>query len=277
MISVSVIAALILSIIVCFGVPIGGLILLQKKAKKAIKPFLLGAATFLIAQVLLRIPILTYVLPNMTWFTIMQSTNVYLYSLFLGITAGLFEEVGRFITISLFMKKRQRYEDGLSFGLGHGGIEAMLLVGVNLISMLVFVIMINTNTFHTNMEAANGTADIIYKQCISLTAGTVLIGMVERISAMTFHVGATMMILAGFRKNQKLRFLLAAVLLHAALDASVGILPAAFGVSAIGLEIVVGVFALVMLLYTIWSRKKVNWQQNSNNGIEKQAIEAIEG
>ena len=46
-----------------------------------------------------------------------------------GLMAGVFEETGRYVSFKWFLKKETRIQDGLSYGIGHGGIEAMLIVG----------------------------------------------------------------------------------------------------------------------------------------------------
>ena len=57
-------ASLFIGIIVCYGLPIAGLVLLMRRRKGAGKAFLWGAAAFVVSQLLIRIPILQLVLPN---------------------------------------------------------------------------------------------------------------------------------------------------------------------------------------------------------------------
>ena len=45
------------------------------------------------------------------------------YALFLGFTAGLFEEVGRYLAFTTILKKRLDWKNAVAFGIGHGGIE----------------------------------------------------------------------------------------------------------------------------------------------------------
>ena len=59
-------------------------------------------------------------------------------------TAGLFEETGRLVVMLLLLKAFHRLADGLAFGLGHGGLEAMLLVGLTYVSNLVLAVLMNT-------------------------------------------------------------------------------------------------------------------------------------
>ncbi|MDR0538038.1 MAG: YhfC family intramembrane metalloprotease [Tannerellaceae bacterium] len=58
--------------------------------------------------------------------------------------AGLFEETARFISFKILKKKYNGIGTGLAYGIGHGGIEAVLLAGLSMIVSIVFCIMINT-------------------------------------------------------------------------------------------------------------------------------------
>ncbi len=59
----------------------------------------------------------------------MSGSSLVLTSLILGLTAGLCEELARTAGYAI-MKKYRRVEHGLMLGLGHGGVEAMILVGI---------------------------------------------------------------------------------------------------------------------------------------------------
>ena len=67
------------------------------KLQKYIYIFILGFLCFFISQILLRIPILTnYVYKNIN-FTIYQIKNPLLTGILIAISAGVFEEVFRFL------------------------------------------------------------------------------------------------------------------------------------------------------------------------------------
>ena len=59
---------LLFNTLICFGIPIIGLLLLRKRAEFVIRPFLFGMAAFFVSQILIRIPLLQFVLPNFKWF-----------------------------------------------------------------------------------------------------------------------------------------------------------------------------------------------------------------
>lgn len=209
--------SLVIGTAICFGLPIAGLIFLMRKRKGAGKAFAWGAAAFVVSQLLIRVPILQLLLPNFAWFGVMQ-LYPWVYGLFLGLTAGLAEETARWIVLRYLLKGRYALEHGLAFGLGHGGIEAMLLVGLNMIAGAVMAL---------TGQAAQFPAD----------PGSVLVAGAERLFAMAFHVGASLLILHGVRTGRGAWYWILAVALHGVLDAAVVILPIVFGVGVLGLEL----------------------------------------
>ena len=233
-------ASLGIGIAICYGLPAAGLILLARKRKTAGKAFAWGAAAFVVSQLLIRIPLLQLVLPNFSWFAVMQ-LYPWRYGLFLGLTAGLAEETARWIAFRCFLKGRDSLEHGLAFGLGHGGIEAMLLVGVNFLVILVLVL------------AGQGSL-------FPLEAGGVFLGGVERLYACAFHVGASLLVMYGIRRGRQVLWLGIAILLHTLMDAAIVILGRAFGVGVLGIEFfgaVVGLLTLALGLGVYAREKKV--------------------
>lgn len=250
MIESGVIVSLIVSTLICFLIPTISFIYFAKKHKKVPKSFLVGMLIFFVSQMLIRIPILTYVLPNMMWFIKMQ-TNPYIYGIFLGLTAGIFEEVGRYIAFKYLLKNNREFDDGISYGIGHGGIEAILLTGVSCLSTLIVCIMINNGTINTN---SSGALSLLYNQCISLTKGTAIIPGIERISAMAIHIGLSMIVLYGVR-NRKIIYLFIAILIHTLVNAPLAILPQVFGVGVVGIEIYAFICGLALAGFAIYSKK----------------------
>lgn len=142
------IISFIVNMVMTIGIPLGILIYFAIKKKQFIKPFLVGALVFLVSQVVLRIPLLNGVLAKMDWFYNMSVLNPILYAVFLGLTAGIFEEVGRVIGFEAGLKKNRTWHDGIAFGLGHGGIEAIIFAGISSIQNLYVLFTLNNGTFN---------------------------------------------------------------------------------------------------------------------------------
>ncbi len=263
MVSNSVVAMIILDLFICFILPIIVFVLIQRRYKKTFKSFILGALAFFISQIVLRIPVINSLLPQFAWYNVFQIKYPYLYWIFLGLTAGIFEEIGRLILIKLFMKKNQRYIDGITFGLGHGAIEAMLITGLSFVNILIFSIMINTGTFEANLaDLPQATVNAIYYQCTSLTPLSTILGGIERIIAMGIHIGLTIIIFEGVRKNKSCLCLIIAILVHGAIDASIGFMSQMFGFSTLTMEVVFAVISISLMVYVFKSKKRVKWQED---------------
>ncbi len=163
------------------------------RSKGYIKPILLGTFTFVFFQVLIRIPLLQLVLPQMDWYIVM-STNPLQNAIFLSLSAALFEECGRYIVMRLFMKKRLTCADGIAFGVGHGGVEAILFVGIN--SLITLIVAFN-----------------------SVNPSLMMAGGFERLFAMTSHIAWSLMVLKSVR-YKKVIWLIIPIVLHTAMNAS---------------------------------------------------------
>ena len=249
----SITIGLILSIVVCFALPIVPFLIMQGKKQKIAPAFFTGVLAFSVSQLLIRIPLLSIF--GQTPFMQQLSQNIVPYGLFLGITAGLFEECARFLFCKLMLKKRRRYVDAIAFGFGHGGIEAIILVGFSLISSLILYIAMNNGTL-VEMVGENVAATVA-GQLSALTPVTSILGGVERIFAVMLHIGFSAMIFTGFVRNQPGKYLLLAILAHAFVDAFVVIIPSPSFVpmSPLALEGVVLVFAVLGLLYALRAKK----------------------
>lgn len=248
----SLIICYLINILICFGIPLGVLIYLIVAKKKAVKSFFVGVSVFLIFQVFSRIPLLQIVLPKMDWYNIMASADPIMYGLFLGLTAGLFEEIGRFLGFKIVLKKNLRWIDGFAFGMGHGGIEAILLVGASCIKGLMILISLNNGTF--DAAKIGMSEESVRTSFVAVTNTMVLLGGLERIFALTVHVGCTLIVLYGIKKR-KMIYLGLAIVIHAAIDSATVILPQILSIGNVGIEVFVGFCALMLLIYIIRSRK----------------------
>lgn len=228
------------------------------KCKSSWKAFFTGAVVFVVSQPVLRLPLLNY-LGYTTWFTLLASTNVVLHSLILGVSAGIFEEIGRFIGIKLMLKNRLQWKNGLMFGLGHGGVEALIFSGMSYLTTLGNSLLINSGKFDSTAAlsgASKQLSDQIKSSLINTAPAYFLLGGVERVLAVILHVSMTMMVLYAV-KSRKLKYLLYAVLFHALLDSPLGILKEA-GIGIWAIEGFIAVLAAVSVLITIRLRTKIN-------------------
>ncbi|MDZ5252623.1 YhfC family intramembrane metalloprotease [Clostridium sp. LIBA-8841] len=232
--SASIIIYLLINIIISFGIPIGALVYFIRKKNRCVKPYFIGMLVFFISQMILRIPLLNNVISKMDWYMEMSTFYPVIVMIFLGLTAGVFEEVGRYLGFKIALKNNRRWIDGIAFGIGHGGIEAMLLLGMASLQNL-FIVISKGNESVLNILYSNGPY--------------ILLGGFERIFAIMIHIGLTMIVLYGINKN-KIRYLFLAIILHGLVDFIV-VLLSSLGINILLVEGWVGICALGGLIVTI--------------------------
>lgn len=159
---------------------------------KNIVPVFLGALCFLVTQICIRIPIITIVLPKFAWFSLFKVEHPILYVVLLALTAGIVEELGRY----LFMKlgRQNQLSQGVAFGIGHGGIEDILLVGISVLSYLM------------------QPSTIGY-----VPQSQFFMATVERLSALMVHIGLSIFVLYSLRTKNSV-YLWLAVMVHGFFD-----------------------------------------------------------
>lgn len=178
------------SLIVAVGLPIVLAVLARKKLHSKIWPLFVGAAVFVLFALVLEQAIHMQVLKGAAGEKIMGSAV--LYGLYGGLMAALFEEGGRYLAMRFVMRRSLNKENAIMYGVGHGGIEAILLVGVSYISNLAIIALINTGNAAQLFDGVDAaTAQTMYQQLEPLWAGSPYIFFVagiERVGAIAIHI-----------------------------------------------------------------------------------------
>ena len=219
-----------------------------KKHNAQLSTILIGAATFFVFALVLESLVHRLVLSGDRGAAIQG--NVLYYALYGGLMAGLFEETGRFLSMKFLLKKEpSETKPAVSYGLGHGGIEMILLFGFSMISLLTMSVMVNLGMTDTLLaktpEASQAALTAQFDQLKTMSAGTYLYGLWERFSAITLHVGLSILVWTAVRKGGKWRWLFpAAILLHALVDGLAVILSKA--VSILAVEFIVMALAIAV-------------------------------
>ena len=169
-----------------------------------------------------RIPLLNVMSANPEFISFAQN-NMLLYSLFLGFSAALFEEMGRFIVMHFGLKKQQTTKNAIIFGVGHWACEAALLVGFSYV-LQAFI-----------YGFAGMDANVIF-------------GGLERMFVLPIHVAASIMVM-HFVREKKLRYLFMALAMHTIIDAALIPLQLLFANNIILLEGYVLVAGLLAAYY----------------------------
>lgn len=219
----------IITLIITLIVPVLVLVLyaVRNKGKQIISAWFLGAAGFFVPQILIRLPILT-LLQAQPWFSGFSQNHLFVYAFVLAFTAGLFELAGRFV-VGKVMQQNLTFHRSLAAGLGHGGIEAMLIVGITYINNLLYMVMIRTGIFDT-LISQSATAGVdpaqlyaIRDALIGTSPALFLLAGLERILAMTCHIGMSMIVCFHLHRGTPIKGALLCLGIHTLLDLTAGI------------------------------------------------------
>lgn len=215
--------------------------------------FAIGAVTFVLSQ-MLHIPFNWLILQK--WQLLPTDTavptNLIPLSLFLGLSAGLFEEGARYLTYRFWAKEARSWGKGLMLGAGHGGVEAILLgllgaINVGALALLqrgMFLSVIPPEQLPLLQEQITAV--------FATPMPMILLGAAERLFALCVHLALSLLVMQVLVRKQ-LRWLWLAILWHALLDATAVF--AATTWSPVITEALIGVFALLSVGLIFWLRR----------------------
>ena len=192
---------------------------------------LVGALTFLLFAIVLEKPLQSLLLfPTQLGLkdhaaSLFFNARPWLLALMTGLFPGVFEETGRLVAFKTVLRKRKNRETSISYGIGHGGVEVMYILGATYITYIVYAAMINTGTFGTVVEQAAAVAPdqaealkSVADQIAGLALADIGLGFVERIFAVLFHIGASILVFYACRDKGRFWLYPLAILLHTTLD-----------------------------------------------------------
>ena len=171
----------------CFALPIVALLWLHKRHDGRVCPAFVGIA----AMLLLMMPrglVRSLLVPHADGFAAQ-----FLLSDLIG---ACFEECGRFLAMKYMLQNYDRFPDALSYGIGHGGVEAFA-TGFSQIGLL--------------MKALEGTAnETVYVQGL-LDAADIFVG---ELSGCVFHMMLSVLVLLSVHRAGCRKYLPLAIGLH---------------------------------------------------------------
>ncbi|MFN2136045.1 MAG: YhfC family glutamic-type intramembrane protease [Candidatus Promineifilaceae bacterium] len=216
--------------------------------------FIIGAAGFIVSQIG-HLPFNRFVLnPFIAGYMGPGETAVshFIAALLLGLSAGVFEEVTRYLFYT-FRKSMRRWDEGLMFGAGWGGVEAIIL-GVLAATTLINIYIYQSGLIETLVPAgqaaasaeAIATAAQQIEALLNAPLYTFILGAVERVFALILHLSLSILVLQAFLRRSII-WLLAAIGWHAAAN-TVAVFGALQGWDPLLIEALLGVAALISFL-----------------------------
>ncbi len=213
------VAAQVISIVIMIVAPFVAGYIARRRLDTPWRVFWMGALVFAVSQMLLRIPLVTalqmVLAPQMVAGSVAVTLGV---GAVLALTAALFETAGRYAGYRWLLRRDpKQWSTGVMYGLGHGGIESVLLIAGLAIVQLV--------TLVTTTSAAYATLPPQQTQAMMVLASTIndnpawvgLAGGYERIASLAIHVALSLIVLEAFVRRQW-RWVWLALAAHFAVD-----------------------------------------------------------
>jgi uncharacterized membrane protein YhfC len=251
---------MILTLVICFCYPIGMAVYLRIKKKANISPFFIGCGIFILFVLILENIFHQLILLKTGSFGKTITGNVWLYGLYGGLAAGVFEETGRFLSFKVLLSKKQKPSNALMYGAGHGGIEAIILVGFTYIVNLIVSFTVNSGNVSTLL---NGTFDTnsIFQSILPLTVTppyAFLMGGIERLVAITLHICLSVFVYKAVTEVGKKSYYFIAILIHTIVNFLAVIILNYYNIYVTELVLVIFVIAIVLITRKIYGQLELN-------------------
>jgi len=216
----------------------------------------IGALIFLVSQ-MVHIPLLdginwlftNNVLPIPTGIQL-----ILLNAVIGGLAAGVCEETARLVGFKLLKQPVQNEGGAFSLGIGHGGMESILIAGIPMaLTFFSMVAFKNANPSDPSMDAVTVMQ---IANMWKMSWYTPLASALERLVAMTTQLALTFIVLQVFLRKSYWFFVLA-IFWHALVD---GLVVGVEGTNAtggmiLGLEVVLGIISAGIIWYLVFRVK----------------------
>jgi uncharacterized membrane protein YhfC len=210
-----------ISAAVVVGMPVLLYFVLKKRFQMSAVPFWTGFLAFFLAVLILESIIHQLVLVK--FHLINPKNQPFIFIIYGALMAGIFEETARFISFHILKKKHNKIGTSLSYGLGHGGCEAVMIGGLGLLSGLVIGIMVNSDVINQLPDSVLDKLSPLTTQLAQTQLYMYLVSCAERIMALAIQISLSVIVFISVIYKKKFWLFPFAIILHAVIDC-----PAAF-------------------------------------------------
>jgi uncharacterized membrane protein YhfC len=263
----------LLNVLLMVAMPLALGVILARRSRVEWRTFLFGAGAFIGSQIF-HLPFNSYVLSPITEGLGLPGSGgglpLLLYAILFGLSAGVFEEVARYLVYRIWMRESRSKWDGLMLGAGHGGLESILLGG--LAGFALFQAITYRNADLSALVPVD-QLDLARAQLEAYWAAPwydVLLSAAERLFTLCFHLSAALLVLQAFVRRNPV-WLALAIGWHAILDTVVVFALVTWG--AYAAEGFVGLIALLSLgiIYILWRRDGEGQEVSSLPSVDRKS------
>lgn len=223
-----------------FALPAVALIFWKKKTGAPFWYFIAGAICFVLFSNVLESALHFAVLVLDTPVSRAISSSAVLYTLYGALAAGIFEETARLFGFKVMLKGKSDRACPVAYGIGHGGIEVILVLAVSYVVFLLIKL-----GFPMGDEAATAAMREVVD---GLSTSTIALAMFERIPTMLIHIGLSMIVFVAVRQKGKIWLYFLAIVLHALVDVPAALFQFGAAIPLWVVEVSASVFAVLIIL-----------------------------
>ena len=258
MVPVSNIIACYVTLFISLLLPLfGGVLFLSLHRKEGLtSAWLLGVLGFFVPQMVVRTPLLQLLSPHLADLSL---THPLVYGLGLALTAALFELMGRLMAARL-LKNKLTFRRSLAAGMGHGGIESILIVGIAYITNLYYISLIQSGEFDSllpllsQVEGAAEQMETMRQALITTPWWMFLLAGLERLLTMVCHAGLSLLVCYSLHWGKALKGSLLCLAAHTVIDSAASVtLFVGQGLSQAGAYAIIYSILTLMAALSVWT------------------------
>ena len=218
-ISVSIIITFAAELLFSLALPILALVIWKKKEGTELRPAWIGAAAYFVFGMVLEQLINAAVLgTGSSAVSAFLLGHPWLYAVYGGLSAGILEETARFLVYRTMLKDSVGRENAVTFGIGFGGLECIMVLGLTVLSTLMMSISFNNMGAEAfAAQYANSEYQIVLETIAEINAISPLAGVmncVERAAVFALQIELSVLMF-GVVRSQKFWLYPVSILLHA--------------------------------------------------------------
>lgn len=241
--------------ILCIAIPFVLLLVFKNRFQVKAAPFFFGIITFIIFALVLESFAHEYFLSGTTGLSQAILNNPFLYAIYGGLAAGIFEEFGRFFCMLTVMRRfMYQKENSIIYGIGHGGMEAIFIGTFTMLQNLMVAVVLND---YGSVEAYAGQAgsaegakavtDLLNTLIDTPTSAYILSG-VERMAALVLQIALSVLVYKAVIRK-KYAYILVPIVLHALIDVIAAFYQTGLVTNLLLLEAIVVIYTIAVAIY----------------------------
>ena len=241
--------------VLCIAVPIVLLIVFKNRFRVKAAPFFFGVITFIIFAIVLESFAHDYFLSGTTGLSQAILNNPFLYAIYGGLAAGIFEEFGRFFCMLTVMKRfMYQKENSIIYGIGHGGMEAIFIGAFTMLQNLMVAVVLNdygsVEAYAGQSGSAEGAKVVtdLLNTLIDTPASAYILSGIERMAALVLQIALSVLVYKAVIRK-KYAYILVPIVLHALIDVIAAFYQTGLVTNLLLLEAIVIIYAIAVAIY----------------------------